>query len=59
MEAQVTIGLEDAIKRGKHRISIQRTAICLSCKGTASGESFDKMAELPKDEPPVSSAFFD
>ena len=24
-----------------------------------SGESFDKMAELPKDEPPVSSAFFD
>jgi hypothetical protein len=27
-------------------------------KGTESGGSFDKMAELPKDEPPVSSAFF-
>ena len=27
-------------------------------KGTESGGSFDKMAELPKDEPPVSSDFF-
>jgi molecular chaperone DnaJ len=38
MEAQVTIDFEDAIKGGKHRISVQRNGICLSCKGTGKNE---------------------